>query len=71
MFFAIANFQAAGLRAYKRLCLSQNARAPPRVAKTRRGAATAEREVILDVMNNGFATTSFTSILATLMTGSG
>jgi hypothetical protein len=37
----------------------------------RRGAATAEREVILDVMNNGLATTFFTSILATLMTGSG
>jgi hypothetical protein len=37
----------------------------------RRGAATAEREVILDVMNNGLATTLFTSILATLMTGSG
>jgi hypothetical protein len=37
----------------------------------RRGAAIAEREVILDVMNNGLATTSFTSILATLMTGSG
>ena len=37
----------------------------------RRGAAIAERQVILDVMNNGLATTLFTSILATLMTGSG
>ena len=40
----------------------------------KRGAARSRngpREVILDVMNNGLATTSFTSILATLMTGSG
>jgi len=42
-----------------------------RKKSARRGAAIAEREVILDVMNNGLATTSFTSILAILMTGSG
>lgn len=42
-----------------------------RKKSARRGAAIAEREVILDVMNNGLATTLFTSILMTLTTVSG
>ena len=37
----------------------------------RRGAAKAERDVILEVMNDGLPTTLFASILTTLMTGSG